>query len=180
MNDGTARATARRRLIRGAFATPAVLTLYSGGVLAATSSQCDVKGVQSSIASITTVDDTYLRYQLWALVKLSNSATPKFDSYYIRGDDLKSKVGMGFQPKAEEWQRFDLISMKPAGSILFSPPQKKNYEFKQVQQYVVLRVDSNGTVVAVGDGASGLAVSDSCASSLVGAAVVRTMGAWGN
>jgi hypothetical protein len=173
VKSGDAGATARRRLIRGAFAAPAVLTLYSGSVAAATSIQCDVKTPQSEIPLVTSADDMYLRYQLWALVKQA-TGNQDIDSYYIQGDDLKSMVGVGFQPAASQWQQFDLSTKKPTGAILLSKPTKVgNYDFVRVQQYVVLRVDSNGTVVGVGDGTSGLAVSDSCASSLVGAVILR-------
>jgi hypothetical protein len=122
---------------------------------------------------VTASDDTYLRYQLWALVKQANG-NPDIDSYYIQGDDLKSMVGVGFQPTASQWQQFDMTNKKPIGLMLTTKPAKAgNYEFVRVQQYVVLRVDKGGTVVGVGDGVSGLAVSDSCASSLVGAAILR-------
>jgi hypothetical protein len=173
MNDRTGTGTsARRKLLRGVFAAPAVLTLHSGGAIAATSSQCDVKTTQSAIEVVRTSDDTYLRYQLWALVK--QVGTLEVDSYYIQGDDLKTMVAVGFQPAASQWQQFDMASKKPSGSILYSKPAKSGqYDFVRVEQYVVLRVNNSGTVVGVGDAGTGLAVSDSCASSLVGAAVLR-------
>ncbi len=65
--------SARRKLVRGVFAVPAVLTLYSGGASAATSANsCLVKRNLSPIAlAPTSSDDMYFRYRLWVIRKKS-------------------------------------------------------------------------------------------------------------
>ena len=63
---------ARRKLLRGTFAAPAVLTVYSGGAAATSVASCLVNANGSPVISgigVTSADDTLLRYQLWALVK---------------------------------------------------------------------------------------------------------------
>ena len=183
MNDSPHEASARRRLIRGAFSVPAVLTLHSGGAVAATSVLCSAKIPQTATV-VTDADDVYLRYRLWGWVK---NNTREVKSYYIQGSDFLSigfpaKVDAKFQPKSGQWQLFDLsggaptgsfMAQKPGSSTTSQPPASNSYTFKQVDKWVVLRVDSQGYVVGIGGGGNGVLASDSCVTSLVGAAVLK-------
>lgn len=175
--------SARRRLMRGAFSAPAVLTLYSGSVFAATSSQCEIKGATTTTPPVTAADDQYLRYRLWALQKVSGDNVGKIDSYYVQGSDLLMKVAQGFTPGSSQWQKFDVGMNKLVDGPLGQKPAKKkpdgtenpNWALVQADQWVVLRVDNTGAIVGVGNVDAGFVVSDSCASSLSGAAVARIL-----
>ncbi|HMO47440.1 MAG TPA: hypothetical protein PKB14_15580 [Rubrivivax sp.] len=188
MNDGVARAGARRRLIRGAFSAPAVLTLYSGSVAAA-SVLCSEK-TPVDVPLVTSAEDTFLRVQLWGLIKKSNN---KVESYWVQGsaEELVGRVTRAFQPKNGEWQRMATdwsgnptgmtegacTSLKPGSSKDSKSPKDKDkdkgYRFERVNKWVVLRVDSHGSIVGVGGSGPGLLASDSCAASLAGAAILR-------
>jgi hypothetical protein len=157
--------SARRRLMRGAFAAPAVLTLYSGSATAATSIlNCVARqnGARvNPVPGVVTADDNYLRYQLWALVQSANSTV--VDSYYIKGADLAVLVRLGQTPylASTQWQQFN-ISTNVAGTISTTTPALSGYVLQRVNQFVVLRVDAGGKIVGAGDGTDGSAVGDSC------------------
>jgi hypothetical protein len=89
------------------------------------------------------------------------------------------KVKVGFQPGASQWQSIviDTMGGTQLGDLSYTEPSLADHKFQLVSKWIILRVDSGGTVVAVGNpGTNGNAVSDSCASSLVGAAVVKMTG----
>jgi hypothetical protein len=163
----------RRRLLRGSFAAPAVLTLYSGSVLASTSMQCLQRNAPRQTPAVSDSNsnrhDTYLRYQLWALVPRDGGRP---HSFYIQGRDLAGRVSAGFKPKAGQWQNFDVVGNK-AGDTVSSKPELKAHEFKLVNKYAVLRIGVDASVVGVGDGLDGYVCTRSCASSLVGAAFLK-------
>jgi hypothetical protein len=180
--------SARRRLMRGAFAAPAVLTLHSGGALAATSSRCEAR-VSQNVALVTGSADTYLRYQLYALRK--SNGNNEIDSYWIQGSDLKTlKIdattglvfSQGFHPTSGEWQQYSKSTNTLTGALLYAQPVQPvnnngntgNWEWVRVNEYVVLRVDKDGVVVGVGSGTGNdFVVTGSCASSLVAALTFR-------
>lgn len=156
---------ARRKLLRGAFAAPAVLTVYSGGASAASVSHCLVNANVSPTTSgigVTSADDLLFRYQLWALVDNSNSANVL--SYWIRGADLAAFnfAGPPFL-SSTQFQQFDITSnaLVP-GTVTSTQPATAGFTFQQVSRYVVLRVDSTGALVSAGGTGSGAPVSDSC------------------
>ena len=152
--------SARRRLIRGAFAAPAVLTLYSGSAVAAQSVLCSAKQNNNPVKPVPDVlpspNDGYVRYQLWALVNESGNVIG--NKYYIQGSDFGSMhVAVGFRPATNEWQEFDIATNTAANTYLLRKPSSGTNEFKQVPQYAILRIDSSGAIVGVGDGTSGSA-----------------------
>lgn len=160
--------SARRRLIRGAFAAPAVLTLHSGSAVAAQSVLCSAKQNNNPVTPVpgvsTSPSDGYVRYQLWALV---DGTVVVDDKYYIQGSDFGSmQVAVGFRPTTTEWQEFDIANNTAATTYLGTQPSSGTAQFTRVQQYAILRIDASGAIVGVGDGTSGSATGHSCWCSL--------------
>jgi hypothetical protein len=161
--------SARRRLIRGAFAAPAVMTLYSGSVAAASILCTDKTPTTVPVVTTSAALDTYLRYQLYGLVRNGNGIQGgTIHSYYIKGEELKLFPGVDllFLSKIGMWQRFDFASKTLDGTILDREPSEPSHTLMKVDQYVALRVDSEGHIVDVGSGSSGSFASESCAGSL--------------
>lgn len=160
------RGAARRRLVRGAFAAPTVLTLYSGSALAATSAlNCIVKrntAPLTGIAPTAANDGVYFRYRLWALWKINNHSKV---SYWIRGADLAAFVRQGQTPwlGSSSWQGFNTTN-NTLGSI-GTPTAGSGQELVQQGPYIVLRVSNSGALVGAGDtnaAGSGTALHNSC------------------
>lgn len=86
LKDGTAKASARRRLVRGVFSAPAALTLYSGSVAAA-SVTCIAKQLTNPIT--VNGDATLVRVPLYMLA--TGGETAKF----VRGADIGSLTPPG-------------------------------------------------------------------------------------
>ena len=145
--------SARRRLIRGAFVAPTVLTLYSGGALAAASSKLRCIASQN-VAPITTgaaiavdtTNSTYVRVQLYVVGGI----------YYVRGQDLPV-ARVNSLPTTSQAQTFDIGTNALTGSPVSTPAG-----LAPATQYAVLRIDSTGTVVGVGAGSGGSAIGKSC------------------
>ena len=156
---------ARRKLLQGSFAAPAVLTVYSGGAAAMSVSHCLVKANASPTTSgvgVTTADDQLFRYQLWAVVKNSNM---RVQSYWIRGADLTVFIRASQQPflTSNQFQQFDITTVNAlSGMPTTTQPNGAGETFQQVSKYVVLRVNSTGALVGAGGSGNGAPVSDSC------------------
>ena len=155
---------ARRKLLRGTFAAPAVLTVYSGGAAATSVGSCLVKANNNPITgnsiAVTVADDQLLRCQLWGLFKDGNRIAV---SYWIRGVDLSAFVRAQQTPflLSTQFQQFDVTNNVLSGSPTTTPDQP-GYRFLAVSKYVVLRIDKNGAVVGAGAGTNGAPVGDSC------------------
>jgi len=142
-----------------------------------------VKGIPAGTPVVAGGEDGFVRYRLWMLKKVSGSNVGKIDSYYVQGSDLAMKVLTGFTPNSSQWQKFDLSNNKLVGDLLSVKPTKKkqdgrtddNWALVEGDKWVLLRLDSGGAVVGVGEGGAGVFASSSCATSLVGAAVIRTL-----
>ena len=116
MNDkiqGTeAPVSARRRLIRGVFAAPAALTLYSGSVSARSVINCVTKRVTSpELPGLTTEQGTtFIRVQLQKFSGVFNStALTNRTSRWIKGSDiaLLQAAGRSVYMTATQWQLYD-------------------------------------------------------------------------
>ena len=86
LKDGTTKASARRRLVRGVFSAPAALTLYSGSVAAA-SVTCVAKQLDNPITA--GGDVTLVRVPLYQVVRPGNTAK------FVRGADIGSLTPPG-------------------------------------------------------------------------------------
>lgn len=163
--DPSLKDSARRKLVRGAFAVPAVLTLHNGSAFAATSANsCLVRQNLSPITNEMHVpaDDRFFRYQLWD-VRPRGGSTPQ--SCWISGADLDPFKRAGNRPFLGNryWQQFDLASNKLIGTPTLSPPPYDPATQQLARgRYVVLQVDKTGDIVGAGASGSGSAVGDSC------------------
>jgi hypothetical protein len=176
--DGSAKASARRRLIRGAFATPAILTLHSGSAFAASSAASCLANQNASPISPAPVrqqsDDTYLRYQLWTIRRKANQNVV---SSWIKGAQLTAIANVTGMPAfvgGSQWWQFLIGQNTLTGSVASAPPtyNATNQTFLQDGAWVVLRISAEGQLVGAGATDAlgpGSAVAGSCWSSFVGA-----------
>lgn len=140
--DGTVKDTARRRLIRGAFAAPTALTLYSGNVFAAASSSLRALSNQLNDAKFPSPDlpelpgpgETWIRVQVW---KLDNTL-------FVKGDDvLALRFGCGVDRAVFQSGTWTNIATSEIASGI-SP--------SATTSYAALRFDSRGVIVGVSSG----------------------------
>ena len=144
---------ARRRLVRGVFAAPAIMTVCSGSAFAAGSSlRCLSNQVNSSTTTktvgVSESLDTWLRVQLQ---RTGSGTTDMPYIYYVSGADL----GIWKLPSnsvylvSNQWQLFNPTS-NTAGAKVNAPsgPVPGN-------KYAALQFDAKGNVVGVGVNASG-------------------------
>jgi hypothetical protein len=157
--DQTGKGHARRRLLRGAFAAPAVLTMVSGGALAATSATCVAKAQTAPQTGPVVPDasaDTFLRVQLY---QTGNDATLV---HWLSGDSISTFSGFANIVQAGKYTRFLIgsntlsvaaseVNQNPASPVLSSPAT-----------WVALRFDGTGTLVGVGATGGGSAITASC------------------
>ncbi len=156
-----ARTLARRRLLRGSFAAPAVLTMASGSALAQTSLTCLAKATMtSSTADLAqgTPSDTFLRVQL---LKRPNGV-----HLVTRASFGSVPVSTSFWLTTTLWQR-----VRVSG-----PNVNKTYQDQETDAvpnnatasnyWIALRFDAAGNIVGLGDSGTGSVVGTSCWTSL--------------
>jgi hypothetical protein len=168
----TLHANARRRLMRGAFAAPAVMTVWSGAALAATSSnlRCVINQIATPVfPGVTTAPDaSYPRVQL---AELRPNGANAVSTFYVNGATVASlKKSPSYTLTTGKWQVFYLASNTDVnGPILTAQPTGNGGSSSYIAnsgRYAVLRFDANGDVVGVGAGPAGTsAVAASCWSS---------------
>ena len=92
--DSRAVVSARRRLIRGAFAAPAALTLYSGGAFAAPSFTCVARQNQpgNAINAPVNPNSTFVRVRNFRLI---NGLSLKNAAFFVSGADVASLLPPG-------------------------------------------------------------------------------------
>jgi hypothetical protein len=165
-------ASARRRLIRGVFATPAVLALHSGSALAVTSSlRClsnqDASGIYPGWS---TGPDMYVRVQLYAQPPAVETAEP---AWYLSGSSIEAARGTKMNKvlnysslKAGEWQPVALDAsgkVSYAGDKLLSPPPNVALGPRYVAvRFDLATMDEVWIRGVVDGGVDGTAVSGSC------------------
>lgn len=159
--DASSKVSARRRLIRGAFATPAVFTLCSGSALAksSTAMRCitNANKVPTPAPLVSASTDTWVRVQL-----VRETAAP--NKYFVLGSRLPVLRASGL-PSGSQWQEFDVTSNKLIGSPSSAPVSSS---YADVAQYAALRIDASGTVVGVGNtDNNGSAIRGTCWASFI-------------
>ena len=165
--EPTVRASARRRLVRGAFAAPAALSLYSGGAFAATSLTCVARDVSAKQEPANTAaTDTYIRVRLYTMTKYSKIIS------WIKGADLVALNAPSTYLSNVQWQCYSTTGVTnppvSAGTIINNVPSYTNWVFNPTANgaYVAVRVDESGNikgVVGLGSGqTNGYAVHQSC------------------
>ena len=124
--------SARRRLIRGAFAAPAAMTLFSGSVAARSAINCVTKRATSpELPPLDPVmGTTYVRVQLQKFTG-SAGATVKSNrtSRWVRGSDIVASLATGKTGYllGTQWQLYDrdttgVTSTCGAADTTFNPP----------------------------------------------------------
>lgn len=169
-------ASARRRLIRGTFAAPAVLALHSGSVFAAASSlRCvNAQAANPIYPGYVGGADAYVRVQLYAVYESATS--PTVLAWYLsgssvdaarfdRGNKITNRLLM-----PSKWQQVELNppNAKLVGLPLDVAPGSMTTPLKLGPTYVALRVAPQSTggevdIIGLVDGTTtGTAVTGSC------------------
>ena len=170
MTNETVNSNARRRLVRGAFAAPAALTLYSGSVAAASVS-CIAKQLTNPIT--TNGDTTLVRVPLYRLVSGSsgNSAT------FVRQADILSLMPPGGSYLMANQAQCVGITGTGAGfsvGTIYTSPALPNGTMPAITsptQYVAVRVSATGKiegVISVPSAGANTALHTSCWTSFGG------------
>lgn len=170
-NTGT---TARRRLVRGVFAAPAVLTLYSGSV-AATSVSC-VARQQDPTRVIGNPGTAWVRVPEWSIIVNGNKS-----SWWVRGQDLAALQATSSYLASTSWQlirREDNSPFTPVGKVETSTPTQALNANDSISPsvtttYVAVRIDSTGAIIGVEPivTSTGSAISTSCWTSFGGVVI---------
>lgn len=156
--------SARRRLIRGSFSAPAVLTLASGSALAVQSATCLAKATAtSSTAALASSPsaDTFLRVQL--LVRPPATSGGALRYLVTRASFGSIPVSTALWQSSTLWQRFDIntnaLINDQKTSAVPTDASLANY-------WVALRLNSSGQIVGLGISGSGSVVGSSCWTSM--------------
>lgn len=170
---------ARRRLVRGTFGAPAVLTFASGSALAASSSKCLVNApatLPTAKAGDIPSTDTYIRVKLRR--ELDSSGKPIGDFYLFRTDvqALAALYGWGVDslafPGLTQMRAWDTSSTSANSYKSGSSDQPENLGFSMRPRLVALRVSyvtsptTGYMITGVGGVGAGNVASTSCATSL--------------
>jgi hypothetical protein len=146
--------TARRRLIRGVFATPAVLTVASGSAMAASNIRC-IQSVKTfpAVYSGTTPPstDTIIRIRVYKYGSLRCVRYQDVPTAYA------SNAGAGFMGSGQVWE-FDVTNNRTLGS----PRDTPNSAALALDKWAALRFDATGKLVGVGAASDGWAITGSC------------------
>lgn len=143
---------ARRKLVRGVFAVPAVLTLSSGSAFAAASSLSCIQAnpVPSLFSgSVAPTSDTIYRIRVYQATDTK---------YYVKGSDVPAplllKAVSGFMTASQAWQF--LLTNATTGLPVSVPSGLVPKDY-----WAALRFDASGNLVGVGAG-TGYALTGSC------------------
>jgi hypothetical protein len=147
---------ARRRLLRGTFAAPAVLTLVSGSALAATSLSCVAKQNEPghAVNAGGNPDGTvWVRVPVWEKKKPTD---PLKLARFVSGSDIASLLPPGgTYLTAGNWQcTSNTFNTNPfiVGQIYTTAQADaiRNYTMTKVPNlYVAVRIDATGRIVGV-------------------------------
>jgi hypothetical protein len=153
IKDGTARATARRRLIRGAFGVPVVITVASGSVVAASNLNCIQKTAFPPVydGSTPPTTDTIIRIRIY---RISGGT-------YVRGEDVPTpymmRASVDFMTANQVW-----LFNTDTNVTVNNPIPTPNATAQPLDQWAALRFDKDGFLVGVGQAANGWAITGSC------------------
>lgn len=174
VQSANASGSARRKLVKGAFALPAMVTLHSGGAAAA-SAGTGLKRRSESDATqpVTNSDDLWFRIELKGWVHRQHQdrwfSRNNARIYWIDGNDLPSINGVSPWLKPGDYQEFDITSntlVQSTGRQF--PEQPQAWTWARTGKWVSLRVDNEGAVTGAGATGEGAAVADSVWASFVG------------
>jgi len=174
--------SARRKLVRGVFAAPAALTLYSGSAFAANSMSCVARQVINPVSPAefaTTANnggaDTYFRVQLRGKFN-GTPADLAHESLWVKGADLLAAAptgNAGFFFGTSDWYCYSagVSSGYLAGQVYLdsgtgsATDPSKGGTPEPIPKFVAIRFDTVGMVAGVTPATGRSAVSGSCWSS---------------
>lgn len=156
--EQSAKLTARRRLLRGSFAAPAVLTVCSGSTFAQAASSLScvnkqvnvVKDVANSATTTTVSTGNWVRVPL---KKLANGGA--VDSVWVDGAYIATNIqksGTTSYLGTSNWQcyrKIDGASLYAQGSIYASQPSRPGYSLSPNGEWVAVLVDASGNIKGV-------------------------------
>ena len=160
----TLKQAARRKLVRGVFAAPALMTVCTGSAWATGSS---LRCLTRHVTDGTSITPKVGGLDAWARVQL-HKATDAF--YYVSGTQVQSvyTTSGSVYPAAGTWLKVDIATgAVPAtgGYSVATPgtvaPTGATLSYTS-PQYVVVRFDSAGNVKGIGTAGTGANVGDSC------------------
>lgn len=176
MVDQKLGSSARRRLLQGAIAAPALLTLHTGHATAMASNlRCVNNQVDHPVApgAKSSPSDNYVRVQLYTLRPSTNSNEVR---YFVRGTDIASlaatgNVGNTFLSSVQ-WKQIDPNNPNNNIAPISAQPRWSNGNpgvLAQNGPWVAVRLTADfmgaDIIGVVGAGSGGSAVSGSCWSS---------------
>jgi hypothetical protein len=154
IQDPASKVSARRRLIRGAFAAPAALTLYSGSVAARSINNCVTKqtAVTTPPAPGPTAEEgtTFVRVRLKRFNGLYGGGVKsnRF-SRWVKGSDVVALIAAGTPAPyltGSQWQLYDrgVIDDRTCSTSTFNPASK--YAVSPVGTILGTQPDEAGSV----------------------------------
>ena len=170
--------SARRRLIRGVLAAPALMIVCSGSAFAQASNiRCLANAANATTppgawGTTTANADTFLRVRLYLVTTRENCDSAgdnctKVQKFYVKGEDLGLMARGPGMPSNTQYLRIDPTNYATIGSPVNSitaPPTIRSQAY--VNQYVALRIDAAGQIVGIGSVGQGGMVGMSCWNSL--------------
>ena len=147
---------ARRKLVRGVFAAPAIMTVCSGNAFANTS---NLRCLARNVSHPTDATPKVGGLDTWTRVQLHQSGT----SYYVSGTHVQSVFTQSdsWYPAVGSWLQIDPTTGNAIGSVTTSTPSGPVLNYTN-PKYVVVRFDAAGKVTGVGNAGSGANVGASC------------------
>lgn len=146
--------SARRRLVRGVFAVPAVLTVCNASATAISSSMRCVNNQVTNPNTIKTVGvsnslDAWLRVQLWAKSVYGGT------DYYVSGADIHAfkRADKTAFIGSTQWQKFNITTNALEGGLLSGMPTGCS----RASKYAAVRFDAYGNITGCGTGNTGTA-----------------------
>jgi hypothetical protein len=152
------RVSARRRLLRGAFAVPAMMTVASGSALANTSTTSLARAVNIGLDFKPELTDSYdptcqqgglIRVPLWVL---KNSGTVK--SYWVQGSDMATYDRTGVSMLGSGYHLFNYSTGVLEGTVQDSPPSQSGFTYQLANKYVALQFDVEGHLLGASTASS--------------------------
>ncbi len=147
---------ARRKLVRGVFAAPAIMTVCSGNAFANTS---NLRCLARNVTDMTNATPKVGSLDTWTRVQMHQSGS----LYYVSGSHVKSVFANSnsVYPAEGSWLQIDGTTGAPIGSATTTTPSNPILNYSN-PQYVIVRFDGAGNVTGVGTAGAGYNVGASC------------------
>jgi hypothetical protein len=161
-------APSRRRLLRGALAVPAVLTVYSGSAFAVAShmrclanANAPGSAQQNVPVSSNAQEGGLVRVGLHRFTRGNGNGNGNTIEYWLYGGDLPAGQGRASTlPSTTQWQQFDVDANRLIGDR-GGAPAGGSMQISD-SHFAAVLYDSEGFIVGVGSGPNGGAIGVSC------------------